>query len=159
RIKEVMPLSTPAAAELHRVEGGPDSDASGTAIFDAVAFVLMASGNPDQRHIGIVLTDTAENASFLSGAMLTEAARRTSTALHVMVPDGRMAREAPALGSAHWNTLKAVAETTGGDLTVLEGATLSDRILAAIDAYRRSYVLQYRPAGVSHPGWHPVVVK
>jgi hypothetical protein len=47
------------------------------------------------------------------------------------------------------STLRAVAETTGGQLVELHrNEELSDAFLAALDDFRTSYVLRYRPAGV-----------
>jgi VWFA-related protein len=158
RITEIMPLRAPTESEIDHAERSRNADRGGSAVFDAIAFVLMASGDREQRHIAIVLTDGMDNSSFLTGSMLSWLGKATSTLLHVMVPEGLVAREAPALRSVRWNTVRTVAETTGGQLTVI-GSDVSDRILAAIDAYRQSYVLQYQPAGVEHSGWHPVTVR
>src|SRR5262245_5930460 len=43
RITEVLPLSTPTESKLAFVERGHTSDSGGSAVFDAIAFVLMAS--------------------------------------------------------------------------------------------------------------------
>jgi hypothetical protein len=57
------------------------------------------------------------------------------------------------------STLRAVAETTGGQIVELErDERLSDAFLAALEDFRTSYMLRYRPTGVESPGWHDVAV-
>lgn len=53
----------------------------------------------------------------------------------------------------------AVVIPTGGQMFPIDAKEpLSDAFIAAIRAFRTSYVLRYSPSGVDKSGWHAVAV-
>jgi hypothetical protein len=130
----------------------------GTALFDGVAAAMMRAAEPDRRQLIVAYTDGQDTTSILGIDAVREIAGHADALLHVVVPvsGGRNARsEVPAA-----DVLEDLATRTGGQLFLIDASTpISDAFRRAIDEFRQSYVLRYRPQGVEDGGWHQIDVR
>jgi hypothetical protein len=129
----------------------------GTALFDGVAAAMMRAAEPDRRQLIVAYTDGQDTTSILGIDEVREIAGHADALLHVVVPvsGGSDARsEVPAA-----DVLEDLATRTGGQLFLIDASTpISDAFRQAIDEFRQSYVLRYRPQGVEDGGWHQIDV-
>jgi VWFA-related protein len=134
------------------------TDGGASALVDAVAVSLVRDANPDYRRMAIVLTDGQDAGSFLDEPQLLDvAARGDMTVFAVALTDGTT--RVPQRPSNE-RMLQALADTTGGALTVLQrDADLGASFVRELEAFRTSYVLRYSPTGVRPSGWHDVQVR
>jgi hypothetical protein len=149
----VAPLSAPPVVAELRPGGG------GTAVIDAVLLSLAAAPSPGRRQLNVVMTDAADTASEFDPRLVRRTAGHTSAQMSFVItrpagPGGFGKRWGEIMGM-----LRDVAETTGGQIVELErNEQLSQAFLAALEDFRTSYVLRYRPTGVAAAGWHEVKV-
>jgi VWFA-related protein len=129
-----------------------------TSMIDALTVSLITPLDPDRRHVAILFSDGRDMMSFLDEAALVDVARRVGqTVFAVAVADGTRHRPAHAGAEAF---LRALTETTGGALTVMQrDDDLEASFVRAFDDFRTSYVLRYTATGVPREGWHTLSVK
>lgn len=155
RIREIPGLEygpIRITAENRPNEGGASS------LFDAVAISLVRETDADYRRMAIVLTDGQDGGSFLDEAELLDVASRSDlTVFVVAVTDGTTrVPQRPA----NERLLQALADTTGGALTIVQrDADLAASFVQKLEEFRTSYVVRYTPAGSPAPGWHDVTVR
>jgi VWFA-related protein len=136
----------------------PSSDGGASALIDALAISLVRDDNPDYRRMAIVLTDGQDGGSFLDEPELMDvAARGDITVFVVAVTDGTTrVPQRPA----NERMLRALADTTGGALTVVQrDGDLATSFVRELEDFRTSYVLRYSPTGVEGAGWHDIEVR
>lgn len=130
----------------------------GTALLDGLAAAMMRAADPDRRQLIVAYTDGNDTTSILDVAGVREIADNADAVLHIVVPTsgGRNARnDVPAA-----DALEDIARRTGGQLFLVDiDAPITDAFRQAIDEFRRSYVLRYRPTGVEMGGWHEIQVR
>jgi VWFA-related protein len=173
RMVDVMPLSDPPF-DAHVSRVGLD----GTSFFDAVSVAMITAPSPGRRQLTIVLTDGYDTSSFFDGPALMRAAQRTDAVVYVVsppaisvLPPGVVSLVSgmdrvtvvPSPGSASAvppaRVLDALAKTTGGRLMTLPSSgDIGASFLKAIEEFRQSYLLRYRPEGVDSEGWHTLTV-
>jgi VWFA-related protein len=136
----------------------PSARARGpTALLDALAVSLVRPTDPARRSMAIAFTDGKDFGSFLDEPDLVDvAARGGVTVFIVAVTDGTSrVPQRPANPAL----LRALAEATGGAVTVLQrDQDLGGSFVAAVDDFRTSYVLRYTPTGIRAAGWHAIEV-
>jgi VWFA-related protein len=174
RMVDVVPLSDPPInAHVSRV--GSD----GTSFFDAVSVAMITIPRPGRRQLTIVLTDGYDTSSFFDNPALMRAAQHTDAVVYAVAPPA--SQGAPmmspllmsgsgtvtVIGSASGSTtagsatrvLDALARTTGGRMLALDkNGDIGASFLKAIEEFRQSYLLRYRPEGVAPEGWHTLTV-
>lgn len=153
QIRQVRPLDAggwPAGLSL----GTPTAL---TSLFDAVSVSLIAPPETGRRRMAIIFTDGLDMTSFVDGSSILELARRSNMAIFtVALADGTARRPQPA---AHEELFRALADTTGGVLDVVQrDEDLSASFTQAFEDFRTSYVLTYAYDGPAEPGWHPIEV-
>jgi len=124
-----------------------------TSLNDAVflALQLRPADAAESRPAVLVFSDGRDTSSWLSGAQVLEATRRSGMLVHVveLVPTLRNSSPftldlAEAGGGRRWSA------TSSGDLRELFGKVLNE--------LRSRYLLTYYPKGVTREGWHNVKV-
>ena len=161
-----LTLFDPRIKEMNGIEYGPvnfsaenrPTDGGASSLFDAVAVSLVRETDPDYRRMAIVVTDGQDGGSFLDEPeMLDVAARSDLTVFVVALTDGTT--RVPQRPSNE-RMLKALAEATGGAVTVVQrDADLGASFVRELEDFRTSYVLRYTPTGVEGGGWHDVDVR
>lgn len=129
-----------------------------SAVLDAAAMTLLTSPDPNRRRLGILLTDTDDNASVIDAASVLEIARRSDVRLDVIaVPPSSVELVST---SPSWRAQQALTTATGGSIRILrKGEDVGSAFLQALEAFRACYVLRYRPTGVPPDGWHEVTIQ
>lgn len=148
-----------------------------TSIYDGIIAALIHPRRGDRRHLAIAITDGIDTNSALSTASLNDLSRHTDSVLHVVLlkdpdPDNparqfrmphntRRIWSVPQPGTFDYWPLKEVVANTGGqlDVTYAKAGGVPSLVKNVLDKFRTSYVLRYRPAGVTRDGWHTVEVK
>lgn len=156
-----------------------------TSLFDGLSAALIRSASPDRRHLIVVFTDGLDTTSVVTPAATQQVAGATDAVVHAVVIIEDLAalkstsRTGPVLstvrGGSGLSTGLSEADTqelpsvrpvrdavvipTGGQVFPIDAdASLGDAFIAAIRAFRTSYVLRYSPSGVDKPGWHNISV-
>jgi Ca-activated chloride channel family protein len=127
----------------------------GTALYDGLAAVMVRPPVTARRQLIVAYTDGDDVSSITPAARVQDMALRADAVVHFVVPrvGGATAAPPPA-------TLQAIADRTGGSVfTIDNDASISDAFRRVLDDYRRSYLLQYVPQGVTRDGWHDIVVR
>jgi VWFA-related protein len=139
------------SAEHRPSTGGP------AALVDAVAVSLIRTDDPGRRRMAVVFSDGQDAGSFLDeGDLMDVAARSGVTIFVVAVTDGTSRTPQRPANLALLSTL---AEATGGMVAVVQrDEDVGPPFIAALQAFRTSYVLQYTPAQVEASGWHDLQV-
>jgi VWFA-related protein len=174
---DVVPLSDPPI-DAHLSRSGSD----GTSFFDAVSVAMITVPRPGRRQLTIVLTDGYDTSSFFDGPALARAAQHTDAVVYAVSPPAPavssgmsitlppsvagagnviMTHPPPSAATAGSATrvLEALAKTTGGRLLTLDNkGDIGASFLKAIEEFRQSYLLRYRPEGVTSEGWHTLAV-
>src|SRR5687768_13114243 len=142
-----------------------------TSLYDATMAALMRTRLDDRRQLIVVITDLVETNSAMTADALIEVAKRSDSVLHFFIVRQVMIKPQPVfyrdtrrywLSGAEFNTVKMgyVARLTGGLLTtVAVRPELPAHFRMALEEFRTSYVLRYRPAGVTPGGWHQLGVR
>jgi VWFA-related protein len=130
----------------------------GTALFDGLAAAMMRAAEPDRRQLIVAYTDGQDTTSILGAAATRDIAGRADAVVHIVVPTSGSQNARREVPSA--NLLEDLALQTGGQLFLVDArAPISDAFRTAMDEFRSSYVLRYRPEGVERGGWHEIDVK
>jgi hypothetical protein len=109
-----------------------------------------------RRQLNLVLTDGIDTTSFFDPARVTDTMKYANGQTSVVLVRGR---NMPVRDNPARDLLNDVTATSGGQVVVLNrDEELKNTFLAALEAFRTSYLLRYTPAGVSRPGWHAVKV-
>ncbi len=142
-----------------------------TSLYDAAIAALMRTRRDDRRQLIVVITDGYETNSAMNADALIEIAKRSDSVLHfflisqVIQKDKRVFYRDTRqywLSSAEFSPIKMgyAARLTGGLLTqVAARPELPVMFRTALEEFRTSYVLRFRPAGVPAGGWHDLTVK
>lgn len=164
-VVEVFPLQAAGVTvSLERLQ-----TAGLTTLHDALGEALMRHVPLDRRHLVVAFTDGNDNMSVLSAEHVLGIARRTPAVLHLVLTEGgagvpALSRRQPVMqwidASGKELLLDAAAITGGrrGWPGVFTGSILN-AFREAFDDMRASYLIRYRPRGVSAPGWHHVSVE
>jgi len=125
----------------------------GTALWDAVFAGLLWAG--PERSLVVVLTDGADNMSWLDGRDVLEVARRSSAVLQGVAIGG----ENPESRSSYLRTLRRACEATGGHLwTAPHAEDLQATFARILEAMQHRYLLRFEPSD-QRPGWHEIEVR
>ena len=156
-----------------------------TSLFDGLSAAMIRSSSPDRRHLIVVFTDGLDTSSVVNAAAAHDVAGLTDAVVHAVViienltALKRNTSTAPLLATVRGGSSMsaglseadtqelpsvrpvrdAVVIPTGGQMFPIDAKEpLSDAFIAAIRAFRTSYVLRYSPSGVDKSGWHAVAV-
>ena len=126
-----------------------------TALNDAVfvALQLRPAEPAVSRPVLLVFSDGHDNASWLNGAQVLEATRRSGMVMHVieLIPPGSLVRPSEFLHD--------LAKAGGGRQWVADKASdLNGLFGKALNELRSRYLLTYSLTGVKREGWHDVKV-
>lgn len=142
-----------------------------TSIYDATMAALMRTRRDERRQLIVVITDGFETNSAMTADALIEVAKRSDSVLQffiinqvIMKDSTRDVRDTRGywLSSVEFDTIKMgyAARLTGGLLTkVAARPELPAHFRMALEEFRTSYVLRYRPVGVKPGGWHELGVR
>jgi VWFA-related protein len=156
-----------------------------TALYDAT-YVALHLRIPDQtRGVAVVLTDGADNASWLTADRVGQATEHSDVvvygiAAHEAVPTARIpeamstprtlgmarggaavleaAAPPPISGLPQYRFLERLAATSGGRLFDASFAALHETFAGVLKDIRARYLLTYYPSNPT-PGWHALEVK
>jgi VWFA-related protein len=135
-----------------------------TALYDSLAAAIMRDRAIDRRRLIVVITDGADNVSFLDPSTLLNVAARGDATVEIVLL-GTMSVQVPA-GAVQRRTdsptdlLRRLARSTGGDLLDHPSRRdLAETCRGLLDRFRRGYVLYFVPEGVPRPGWHELDVR
>lgn len=117
-----------------------------TALRDAVYLGLTKAADDRSRALMLVFSDGFDTASFLTGHMVLESAKRSNAVVHAVHfrPDDFLGRLADTTGGRTWSA------QSDRQLDALFGRVL--------DEMRARYLLTYSPSGPQKPGWHQIKV-
>jgi VWFA-related protein len=172
----VVPQSLTADLSAVRTAVTEMRAAGATALYDAT-YVALQLRIPDQtRGVAVVLTDGADNASWLTADRVVQATEHSDVvvygiAAHEAVPTPRtlgMARSSsavveaaappPVSGLPQYRFLERLATTSGGRLFDASFAALRETFAGMLKDIRARYLLTYYPSNPT-PGWHALEVK
>jgi VWFA-related protein len=172
--REVLPLQPVAgiARELKYRPREVSQFAETAAINDAMAAALLRSTPPDRRHLVMMFTDGIDGTSVVPHALLLEAAKESDAVLHLArrLTEGEQALQRNPRSSNHdsqtllWPAepylVEDIARATGGTVRhPRDDESMVGQFKQILDEFRQSYILQYRPTGVSATGWHQISVR
>jgi VWFA-related protein len=125
---------------------------SGRSFYDATAAALLRPRPLDRRQLVVTFTGGVDDTSVLDLPRVRDVARRSDAVLYLVLDDSVPSQMRMALGE--------MAELTGGGVRMESHLSrpLRLRFREIFDEFRQSYVLTYRPVGVSVTGWHEVRV-
>lgn len=154
RIQRVLSFDDDRAtadAALSRVRA-----AGTTSLLDTLSVALMTPQPTDRRHLIILFSDGLDTGSVTGRETVVALARqRAATVALVLPPHGVMGEESPTR-----KFFEQIAGETGG-LVVLMGPRddLGPTFRRVLSDFRASYVLHFRPSGVSESGNHTLDVR
>lgn len=156
-VRESLPL-TPVR-ELSRF---PRVGSGGIrAVNDAVATALMSSRIDDRRQLVVLLTAGPDTASAVDTSRLLALAGWTNAALHTYALDRTPADGRPVFvprSEVEWlAALEQAARRTGGRPHSYRNSAVGS-LRALLEDFRDSYVLYFRPSGLSDASWHDLSV-
>jgi VWFA-related protein len=154
RIQRVLSFDddrTTAGAALARA-----SAAGTTSLLDTLSVALMAPQPADRRHLTIMFSDGLDTTSVTDSAtILTLVRQRTATVTLVLPPSGAMGEEAPVR-----KFYEQIAAETGGLVVFMRPTDdLGPTFRRVLSDFQASYVLHFRPTGVTPGGNHSLDVK
>ncbi len=128
----------------------------GTSIVDALLLSLVTEPKADRRQLGLMMTDGEDTSSVFDLQTTVETAKYANRqASFVIVRDGGTLMDGRML-----TLFRMVSSTTGGLVIELQKHDdLSKAFLAAIESFRTSYILRYKPTNLGTKSWHDVEVK
>jgi Ca-activated chloride channel family protein len=154
-----------------------DVEPSGaTSLHDVAYAALTLKDDQPGRALVLLFSDGNDTASWLSGASVIDAARRSETVVYavgltsplVRAPGYRLdfrsgvqppAPNLPPQAMAE-PLLPALADETGGRfLTTDRSGNLRETFVQIVNEFRTRYLLTYTPRGVDVGGWHPIEVR
>ena len=140
------------------------SGSAKTALFDALYTAIVRGDRGAGGKLVIVLSDGQDNASWLDGQAVIEAAQRHETAMCAIgLRDPSLVRPGAAsiTAQAGLRVLTALADRTGGRFVYASRNTdLAPLFAAMLHDYRQRYILSFTPTGVARgDGWHPLTVR
>ncbi len=173
------PLTTDHTAVSRALE---TADARGaTALVDAAWTSVLLTHGTDRPTLVLIFSDGADTASWLRVSPVVALASRANLVVDAVVAGGarlvgKSRRPAPAEAAAPGdsrdgapgeprdagvgNFLVDLTGATGGSIIDgSSGSRLEGAFVAALREFRTRYQLSYTPAGVDHPGWHPLEVR
>jgi VWFA-related protein len=159
-------LRSPLTSDVAAIRRSFDSihPASVTAMFDGV-FAGLSFGTPEVRSLLLLFSDGQENASWLSGAQVIEAARRSDVVIYPVVVGLGVPNPSRPSASVQlsWSRrmLNALAEETGGRLfRAGPGSMMREAFVSVLTEFRSRYLIAYMPTGVRNDdGWHRLEVR
>lgn len=153
--------SGPPQPDISRVQASlRNLQAEGaTSLYDALysALVLPGAGS---RVLVVLFSDGADTSSWLTDAKIRAFAERANALIHVVALPDRGQELVASPAAAYLQTLREVAESTGGSLVTVQSAQQIGRAFNTIlENVRARYVLRYDPATTPSPGWHKLEVR
>jgi VWFA-related protein len=173
-VREVVPMRVPTEADRENAldvamsaakatlrPEGRDRNVYAVSLFDALLLALARPVDLGRRHLIVVFCGD-ETASTLADANLLERVVARSDALvHIACWTGDSTGFLPTdtLRQQYARSvLSSAALTSGGERHDLAGGAAST-FRSIVDAFRKSYVLQYTLQGVPPGGWHEITVR
>jgi hypothetical protein len=171
---ELRPLAPggAGAAARYTFSGGRP----GSRLYDAVLTAMLETGSPGRRQLILVYTDGIDGLSVTAIDKVSAIADVSDAVVHVArrgtitdLIQQRQTREVPwqddrwllvPVSRQDVEAIDAIAYRTGGTVwRPGESESLVTAVDRVLSAFRKSYVLYYRPSGVSDPGWHTIEVR
>lgn len=151
-VRDEVPLSavTGRMAPVFGHGGG------GTSLNDGLAYAMLRPEEPARRHLIIVFTDGFDTSSVLSNSRIPDLAQHSAAVIHAVLVPGHASTLSPLEPGAR-DALVEAASRTGGEAHTLSSAFTDFK--RVFDDFRASYVLRFKPVGVSATGWHVLTVK
>lgn len=159
----VIQMRCPLTADLSAVRSALTlTESSGrTALYDAMYVGLRLRNPSDNRAVAVAFTDGFDNASWLSGDRLLDAATRSDVIIYgVTLGEPSRSTNFVSVGKPpSYTFLRSAADATGGRLFhAATGERLRDAFARVLEDMRTRYVLRYSPDTVT-PGWHTLEVR
>lgn len=145
-----------------------------TALYDATYVALQLRHPSDTRGVAVVLTDGADNASWLTAERVLEAARRSELVLYGIgvneatqaprisgdpIRHPESAAAPPAFADLpQYRFLRGLAAVSAGAVFDASFATLRETFARVLADIRARYLLAYYPTNAT-PGWHTLEVR
>jgi Ca-activated chloride channel family protein len=154
-----------------------------TSLYDALYSALVLPG-VSSRTLVVLFSDGSDTSSWLTDAKIRTVAERSNALIHaVALPDrvldlvaapsmasrsggssiamtGGPSVVVPGEAAAYLQSLRELAESTGGSLVTVQSARQIGKAFTSIlDEVRARYVLRYDPATTPAPGWHKLEVR
>jgi hypothetical protein len=147
-VVEVLPMQ--AVSESTRLRASRAT--GGRSFLDGTAVALMRPPPADRRHLVVSIASGLDNASVLDADLVREVVRRASGVVHVVL--------SVTLPESTRETFGAIAALTGGRARPwrIWEQSLAGIFKQIFEEFRQSYVIVYRPAGVTPGGWHELRV-
>ncbi len=150
-VRQIVPMQSAAEPlPLDDLRSGQS-----TSLNDALFVALARPAELNRRHLIVVFTDAEDTWSAIENASLPAIAGRADAVLHVVLSTYDRATDPAVMTSRQ--ALRLAADATGGDVRHLRDAVSAFR--QVLDEFRTSYVLRYRPQGVTREGWHELNVQ
>jgi Ca-activated chloride channel homolog len=150
--------------------------AGATSLHDVAYAALTLKDDEPGRSLVLLFSDGHDTASWLPGAFVIDAARRSDAVVYAV---GLVSAAAPAPGyrldfrsgvqpavpavaasAVAEPFLPALAAETGGTFLATDrSATLRDAFVQIVNEFRTRYLLTYIPRNVDAGGWHPIAVR
>ena len=132
-----------------------------TSLYDALSLAFIHHPTVDRGHLIVVFTDGIDSSSTIDLGTLRELTRRSEAVLDafVMIPRPPRSRAMPSRERPVKPPVGTIADLTGGG-TEFIGASddIPASFRAALDEFRRRYVLRYALPATSAGRWHDVRV-
>ncbi len=156
---EELRLRVPFTTDTARLTRGLDGVLPGgaTAVYDALyAGLTLASGRG--RALLVLFTDGKDNMSWFDAAQVARVVEESDVLVQVVAATPSWRSDESV--SSYLNTLRQLAETTGGRLWRAESpAALASAFAAIVQAMKTRYVLRFEPRGAARPGLHRLELK
>jgi VWFA-related protein len=142
-----------------------------TAFYHALLAALLPPSEAGRPHLVVAMSDGDDNVSLLDGRDVLELARRSDAVLYIVL------RATFSMTGTGWipysspgdrNLVSQAAEVTGGRVSRMSSAAADvgrpdnrvvEEFTKVIDEFRSSYLLWFKPSGVTLPGWHELSVR
>jgi Mg-chelatase subunit ChlD len=158
-VSELVPMSPVEPGRRVAVPGSGGA----SAFFHAVVTALLPASEPGRPHLIVALSDGHDNVSLVGPRDARALAERSTGVLQIVVRDTPRRRTAgwlPFVGPNDPGEIARIAEATGGRLTRVQPEAGAGSLLQrAVDEFRTSYILWFRPVGVDPGGWHELRVR
>lgn len=148
---KAVTLRCPMSANVTCVRSALDgvTPAGQTALVDGAFSGIVVGESEVGRSLLMVFSDGMDTASYMSPALVLDAARQSDVVAYAVTTAGRRPE-----------FIDNLAELTGGRvLEAKSDADLSATFRAVLDEFRYRYLVTYTPTGVPREGWHKLDVR
>jgi VWFA-related protein len=144
-------LRCPMSANVSCVRTALDSlvPTGQTALVDGAFSGMVVGESEVGRSLLMVFSDGMDTASYMSPALVLDAARQSDVVAYAVTTGGIKPK-----------FIEDLAEITGGRvLEAKQDTDLSPTFRAVLDEFRYRYLVTYTPTGVTREGWHRLEVR